>query len=349
MAILQISDFRSDTVTRPTAAMLEAMASADVGDDVLGDDPTVRALEELSAERFGKEAAMFVPSGTMGNQVSIAAQTRPGDEIILEARSHIFLYEGGALARIPCVQPRTLHAPTGALDPRAVEEAIRPDDVHDPRTSLIAVEQTHLMSGGRVVPLSTLQQLRAIADRHRLKIHCDGARIWNACVASGVPPAEYAKCFDSLTFCLSKGLSCPVGSVVVGSRDFMHEAHRVRKWMGGGMRQSGYLAACGLVALREMVDRLAEDHGQARRLAEGLAGMHSIRVDARSVETNIVFVTTPDRAAKKLEDALRAEGVWCFALGPSLLRFVTHRHIGPREVDHALAAMERIVAKFPPL
>lgn len=343
MANLQISDFRSDTVTKPTSEMLAAMAAAEVGDDVLGDDPTVKKLEELAAERFGKEAAMFVPSGSMGNQCCIAAQTRPGDEIIIEENAHIFLYEGGALARIPSVQAKTLKSKHGALDPAEVEAAIRPDDVHDPRTSLISIEQTHLMSGGRAVPLDHLQKLRAVADRHQLKIHCDGARIFNASVASGVPVAQYAKNFDSLTFCLSKGLSCPVGSVVVGSKDFMREAHRVRKWMGGGMRQAGYLAACGIVGLTKMVDRLAEDHANAKKLASMICELPNITVDPKSVETNIIFIYTKNAGAKALELALHEQGVWCFALRPDLLRFVTHRHIGAREIEHAARAMAKIL------
>ncbi|MFN0207132.1 MAG: threonine aldolase family protein [Planctomycetota bacterium] len=340
---MQISDFRSDTVTKPTREMLAAMASADVGDDVLGDDPTVKKVEELAAGIFGKEAAMFVPSGSMGNQCSIAAQTRPGDEIIIEANSHIFLYEGGALARIPLVQPRTLISKNGALDPAEVEAAIRPDDVHDPRTTMIAVEQTHLMSGGRVVPIHNFKQLRAIADRYHLKIHCDGARIFNASVASGVPVAEFAKYCDSLTFCLSKGLSCPVGSIVAGSKSFMSEAHRVRKWMGGGMRQLGYLAACGIVALETMVERLAEDHANARKLAEMICTIPKIKINPADVETNIIFIKTECDRAKAIETALHAEGVWCFALGPSLLRLVTHRHIGAREIEHAARALGKVI------
>ncbi|MBI3818173.1 MAG: aminotransferase class I/II-fold pyridoxal phosphate-dependent enzyme [Planctomycetes bacterium] len=337
-----MSDFRSDTVTKPTPEMLAAMAAADVGDDVLGDDPTVKKLEETAAALFGKGGGMFVPSGSMGNQVSIAAQTRPGDEIIIDENAHIFLYEAGALARVPAVQSRTLKSKNGALDPAEVEAAIRPDDVHDPRTSLVAVEQTHLMSGGRVVPLENLQQIRAIANRYKLRVHCDGARIFNASIASGVPVREYAKNFDSLTFCLSKGLSCPVGSIVVGDAAFLKEAHRVRKWMGGGMRQSGYLAACGIVALRSMIDRLADDHRNAGRLAELICEIPNITIDPKDVTTNIVFIETRAGRAKILEAALHAEGVWCFALGPSLLRLVTHRHIGAREIEHAAAAFVKI-------
>ena len=317
------------------------MARAEVGDDVLGDDPTVKRLEEMAAERFGKKAAMFVPSGTMGNQCSIAAQTRPGDEILVEEGAHLFLYEGGALARIPCVQARTLKAKNGALDPNEVEGAIRPDDVHDPRTTLVALEQTHLMSGGRVVPLANFRAVAAVAKRHKMRVHCDGARIFNASVASGVPVANYAESCDSLTFCLSKGLSCPAGSLVVGDADFIGEARRVRKWMGGGMRQVGYLAACGIVALESMVERLAEDHQSARRLAEGIVGIRGLAIDPKNVETNLVFIET-QRPAAEWQARLRGEGILTIALGPRLLRLVTHRHIGAREVERALLAIRKL-------
>ena len=321
--------------------MLAAMARAEVGDDVLGDDPTVKRLEEMAAERFGKKAAMFVPSGTMGNQCSIAAQTRPGDEILVEEGAHLFLYEGGALARIPCVQARTLKAKNGAFDPNEVEAAIRPDDVHDPRTTLVALEQTHLMSGGRVVPLEAFRAVAEVARRHEMRVHCDGARIFNASVASGVAPARFAQYCDSLTFCLSKGLSCPAGSIVVGDADFIGEARRVRKWMGGGMRQVGYLAACGIVALESMVERLAEDHLSVRCLAEGIVGIRGLAIDPKNVETNLVFVET-ERPAAEWQARLRGEGILAIALGPRLLRLVTHRHIGAREVERALLAFRKL-------
>jgi threonine aldolase len=311
------------------------MARADVGDDVYGEDPTVNRLEELAAETFDKPAGLFLASGTMGNQCSIAAQTRPGDEILLETSAHIFLYEGGALARIPQVQARTLTGVKGMLSVEEAEAAVRPDDLHDPRTALLSLEQTHLMSGGRVLPLGAIERMRQAMSRRGVKMHCDGARIFNACVAAGVKPAAYAKCFDSLTFCLSKGLSCPVGSVIVGDTDFIGECRRVRKWMGGAWRQAGYLAACGVIGLTKMVDRLAEDHDNARRLAEGLTEVPGLDVDPREVETNVVMVKTATPALE-WEKALAARGVLALALGPRLLRFVTHRHIGPADVARAV-------------
>lgn len=334
------SDFRSDTFTKPTPTMLEAMARAEVGDDVYGEDPTVHDLEAKAAERFGKQAALFVTTGTLANQCAIAAQTRPGDEVILEASAHIFLYEGGALSRVPQVQARLLTGDRGLLTPEQVEEAIRPADYHEPRTALLCLEQTHMMSGGRVLPLEGIRMLRGVADRHGIRMHCDGARIFNACAASGVKPIEYGRCFHSLTFSLSKGLSCPVGSLIVGDRDFIGECRRIRKWMGGAWRQAGYLAACGVVALDTMTGRLVEDHALARSLAEGLAGVPGFEVDPRDVETNLVFVKTKAPAAA-VERALAADGVLALALGPRTLRFVTHRHLGPADVERAIDAAAR--------
>jgi len=339
-----VADFRSDTVTKPTEAMLKAMASAEVGDDVLGDDPTVRRLEERAASLLGKEAGLFVPSGTMGNQCSIAAQTQPGDEIIIERDAHVFLWESGGLARVPAVQPRSLVGRGGALDPAEVEAAIRPANVHVPRTSLICLEQTHLSSGGRVVPLAVFEAIRAVASRHGVRIHCDGARLFNACVASGVAASAYAKYCDSVTFCLSKGLSCPVGSLIVGERAFIDRCRHVRKWMGGAMRQSGYLAACGLGALDSMIDRLAEDHATARSLAKRLAELGSLQINPDDVETNIVFVGTRGRSAGELSAALAARGVGALPMGPTTLRFVTHRHVGQTQVELAVSAAASILS-----
>ncbi len=342
------ADFRSDTVTRPTAEMLAAMTLAEVGDDVLGDDPTVRNLEAIAAHRFGREAGLFVPSGTMGNQCAIAAQTRPGDEIVIERDAHVFLWEAGGLARIAGVQVRALAGRDGSLDPADVAAAVRPDNVHVPRTSLVALEQTHLGSGGQVVPLEDLREVHRVARQHGLRVHLDGARIFHACVAAGVDPRDYGACCDSLTFCLSKGLSCPVGSVIVGDADFIGACRRVRKWMGGAMRQSGYLAACGIVALELMVDRLAEDHVTARKLAEGIAEVPGLRIDPSRVVTNIVLVETGSLEAADLSKRLRAEGVGALPMGPRVLRFVTHRHVGTQEVVRALVALRRVVGTDPP-
>lgn len=335
-----IADFRSDTITKPTRAMLEAMMRAELGDDVLGDDPTVRRLEEMAAAKLGKKAAVFVPSGTMGNQASIAAWTRPGDEIVLEEQSHCIHYESGALGRIAGVQPRTLPGERGQMDLAAVEKAIRPPISYLPRTSLIVVEQTHMNSGGHVLPLSYLDGIRKIADRHKLRVHMDGARLFNAVVASGVSAAKFASFADSVTFCLSKGLSCPVGSVICGEDDFITQARRLRKCLGGAMRQAGLLAACGIVALETMIERLAEDHARAKKLGQGLASIPGLSLDNPQIDSNILFLTIRARGldGPKLQAALEAQGVRAIALGPERMRFVVHRQIEDEHVQRAIAA-----------
>ncbi len=340
-----MADFRSDTITKPTQGMLEAMIAAEVGDDVLGDDPTVRELEEKSAGMLGKEAAVFVPSGTMGNQASIAAQTKPGEEIILDSDSHCIHYEAGGLARIACVQIRPLRGKNGAMDLQEVENAIRPASVHLPRTALIVVEQSHMNSGGCILPLSYLEQIKSLAENYELKVHMDGARLFNASVASGVRPAEFASFADSVTFCLSKGLCCPAGSVICGSRDFIEEVRHIRKFLGGGMRQSGYLAACGIFALDHLVARLAEDHERAKRLAEGLGSMKGLTIENPEVQTNLVFVRMdhPQLDAAQFQELLEKDGVRAIALGPKRIRFVTHREIEDRDVDLAIDAAHHVL------
>ncbi|MBK9384236.1 MAG: aminotransferase class I/II-fold pyridoxal phosphate-dependent enzyme [Planctomycetes bacterium] len=342
---VEVADFRSDTITKPTAEMLRAMGSAEVGDDVLGDDPTVQRLEALAAERFGKEAALFVPSGTMGNQIAIATATRPGEEILVHRQNHCFQYEGGGLARICLVQARLLDGPAGCVPVADFEANLRPDDVHHPRTRLVALEQTHMASGGRVLPLAYIEAVRAFATAQRLWVHIDGARVFNACVAAGVSAARYGALCDSLSFCLSKGLSAPVGSVLVGSRDFVREARRTRKLLGGGMRQAGYLAACGLVALDSMLERLAEDHARAQRLARAFGSLDAggrPAIDPAAVETNLVILDTPSGAAHRIQGALEERGVRALALGSSRLRFVTHRHIEDRHVERAMEALRAV-------
>src|SRR5579884_1746137 len=283
-------DLRSDTVTHPTPAMREAMYRAEVGDDVYGEDPTVNRLEALAAETLGKEAALFVASGTMGNAVAMLTPCRRGDEIVMGDRSHTYLYEVGGPARLngsPIRPVRTL--PDGTLDRAQLDHSFFGDDVHEARAGLLCLEDTHNMCGGRVLSAATLRELAAPARRRGLPVHLDGARIFNAAVALGVPVRELAAEVDSVQFCLSKGLSAPVGSIVAGSRDFIAEARRVRKLLGGGMRQAGIIAAAGILALTEMVDRLAEDHANAKRLAEGLAAIPTIAIEPETIETNILF------------------------------------------------------------
>lgn len=343
----RLADFRSDTVTKPTARMLDAMVSAAVGDDALGDDPTVQKLERRFADLFGKEAALFLPSGTMANQCAAATHIVPGEEVVVETSAHTFLYEGGGLARIAGAHVRTLDGENGRLPLDQLAAAIRPVSVHMPRTGLICIEQTHLFSGGAILPLDYLRELAKLARRHGVPVHMDGARLFNAQVETGVDPADYGATCDSLMVSLSKGLSCPVGSVLAGSGSFIERARRVRKWMGGSMRQSGYLAACGLVALEETLPLLAQDNARCRRLGGLVLGMDGVHLAQDTIDTNILFleVTRPGLDAPMVEAALRDEGVLALALGERLLRFVTHRHVGDADIDHAGAALARIVAR----
>src|SRR5262252_5712260 len=301
-----IVDFRSDTLTLPTPAMRDAMAHADVGDDVWEEDPTVRRLEELAARRMGKDAALFVSSGTQGNLVSVLAQTRPGQEIILDADSHIFNYEVAGAAMFGGVQTLPLKTRRGFLTPDQVREHVRPNNVHVPVTGLVCLENTHNRHGGTCCTPEEIAAVAAVAHDAGVPVHLDGARIFNASVALKRPVAEFARPVDSITFCLSKGLGAPVGSLVCGTREFIARARRARKMLGGGMRQVGILAAAGIVALESMVDRLAEDHANARRLAGGVAALPRIRIDLASVQTNIVIfhVDRPGGPAELVTAAL---------------------------------------------
>ncbi|MCB9897565.1 MAG: aminotransferase class I/II-fold pyridoxal phosphate-dependent enzyme [Planctomycetes bacterium] len=332
-------DLRSDTVTRPTPEMRAAMAAAEVGDDVLGEDPTVRALEEQGAERLGKQAALFVPSGTMGNQICLGALTRPGDEIVAEAESHALYNEVGSAARLWGCQIRPVPGVRGAMPVEAVERALRGDDIHYPRTGLISIEQTHNYSGGSVVPLETVDALTALARRRGLPVHVDGARLFHAEVASGVPAARWVRDVELTSICLSKGLGAPVGSLVVGSAERIAVCRKLRKALGGGMRQAGVIAAAGLLALRDGTARLADDHARARALALELADLPGARIDPAAVQTNIVVLHV-EREAHELQDAFARRGVLCLALDAGRLRFVLHRDVGDEAV-HAVAAAAR--------
>ncbi len=339
-------DLRSDTITKPTPAMRRAMAEAEVGDDVLGDDPTVKRLEALAAERLGKEAALFVPSGTMGNLVCLLTHCGRGDEVILGDQAHCYIYEQGGSSAVGGIHPRPLpNRPDGTLDLDAIEAAIRPDDPHQPRTRLIALENTHNRCGGAVLPVSYMQAVGELARRRGLKVHLDGARIFNAAVALDVDVKELVADCDSVSFCLSKGLAAPVGSVVVSTADFIREARRARKVLGGGMRQAGVIAAAGIVALTEMVDRLAEDHANARRLAEGIAALPGIVLDPATVQTNIVIFELhhPELTPQQLAQALWQRGVWLFAIGGKRLRAVTNYHITPGDIDRAIQGFAAVL------
>jgi threonine aldolase len=340
-----VSDFRSDTVTRPTDAMRAAMAAAEVGDDVLDGDPTVGRLERRAAEWLGKPAALYVPSGTMANQVALGVWTAPGTEVILEAECHVLRWESGALGANHGAQSVTLRGDHGALDPDEVARTIRPDYVHCPPTSLICVEQTHMGAGGRVVPLDALRAVRAVARERDVPVHMDGARLANAVAASGVPAADWAACADSVSLCLSKGLGAPVGSIVAGDEDFVARALPVRKRLGGWMRQSGVIAAAGLLALETGVERLVDDHALARQLAEALGALEGLHCSPADVETNLVPVRVehPELDAPALAARLEQAGVLVLPLAPDTLRFVTHRDVGPADLTRLTAALGTIL------
>ncbi len=335
-------ELRSDTFTRPTEAMREAMARAEVGDDVWGEDRTTLELEERAAAAVGKEEALFVPSGTMGNAIAIRLHASQGDELYAHEHAHILEHEVGGPAALWGVQARMLPGESGRILPAALEAAVPADrdDVHLAAPRLVCVENSHMASGGRVWPLADLAALRATAGRLGLKVHMDGARLFNAAVALDVPAAAVAEHADTVQFCLSKGLGAPIGSILAGPAPDIRRARRLRKLLGGGMRQTGIVAAAGLHVLDHHVDRLAEDHANARRLAEGLAGSRRVRVDPASVETNIVMahVVREDDGADRICDELRAVGVLAAPLDPRLVRFVTSLEIDRAGVDAVLAA-----------
>ncbi len=340
-----VSDFRSDTVTKPTLRMRQAMAEAEVGDDVYGEDPTVRRLEEKTAEILGHEASLFVPTGSMGNQLSLRVHGRSGTEVILESRSHIFHYEMAAMAALSGLLPRPIEGDRGRLAPEQVLPWIRPDSVYYlPRTSVLALENTHNFAGGAVTPRAATEPLLALAKERGLKTHLDGARLWNAAAALGVPEATLAAGFDSVMTCFSKGLRAPVGSAVSGSKDFVAEARRVRKLFGGGMRQAGVIAAAALVGLEEERGRLPEDHARATKLAAGLAGLRGIHIDPAAVETNIVRFSFDEKwgDADALLRRLADRGVLAGSGGPDAIRMVTHADVNDIDVQRALRAFEEI-------
>jgi threonine aldolase len=342
-----VVDLRSDTLTLPTQAMRDAMANAEVGDDVWEEDPTVKRLEEQAAKRTGKEAALFVTSGTQGNLVSVLAQTRPSQEIILDADSHIFNYESASSATFGGVQTLPLKTERGFLTPEQVREHIRPSNIHIPVTGLVCLENTHNRHGGTCCTPEEIDAVAAVAHAAGVPVHLDGARIFNAAVALKRPAADFARHADSVTFCLSKGLGAPVGSLVCGSREFVARARRVRKMLGGGMRQVGVLAAAGLVALDTMVDRLAEDHVNARRLAEGVARLPRVRLDMGKVQTNIVIlhVDRPGGVGELVAGCL-ARKVKVHAIGPTSIRCVTHKDVDGEDITRALDALREITAAW---
>lgn len=345
---MKIIDLRSDTVTLPTPAMREAIYHAELGDDVFGEDPTTNRLEQMAADRVGKEAALLVVSGTMGNSVCVLTHCRRGEEVILGDRSHMFLYEAGSISALGSIQPHTVtNQADGTMRLEDIKAAIRGDGLHFPRTRLICLENTHNSCSGAVLTPEYTDAVAALAKEHSLLVHLDGARVFNAAVALEIDVRELTRSVDSLSFCLSKGLSAPVGSVVCGSREFIAEARRTRKVLGGGMRQAGIIAAAGIVALQQMVDRIAEDHKNARRLTEGIARIQGLSIDPARVQTNIIYfqVVTDRLAAKRLVAELGKRGIKLLCVGPSQLRMVTHYGISSGDIDLALAALAEVMTK----
>ncbi len=340
-------DLRSDTVTHPTPAMREAMSRAEVGDDVFGEDPTVNRLEALAAEMLGKEAGLFVSSGTMGNLVSLLTHCRRGDEAIIGDQAHSYILEVGGAAALGGVKFLPVpNQPDGTLAIADIQAELHPEDIHFAPTRLICLENSHNRMGGAVLGPEYMAEVRDVADRNRLAVHLDGARIFNAAVALNLDAAALASDADSVQFCLSKGLSAPVGSLIVGNGDFIGAARKNRKMVGGGMRQAGILAAAGIVALTEMVDRLAEDHANARHLAGGIAELPGIEIDPAAVRTNIVIFSfrREDMTSRDLEERLAREGVLLFAIGGTRLRAVTHYGLERADIDAALVAFRNALA-----
>lgn len=338
-------DFRSDTLTKPTKKMRQQMAIASVGDDVYGEDPTVNQLEQLAANMLGKEKALFFPSGTMANQVAVLTHTTPGDEVIVESDAHIFYYELGGLARLGGVQARTISSQQGQMPLAQIEKAIRAKDLHFPTTKLICLENTHNRKGGAVLPLDYLDDVGHLAKKHQLKVHMDGARLFNAVVALGVSPKQVVKNVDSVMFSLSKGLAAPIGSLLLGSQEFIEEAKKWRKMLGGGMRQAGVVAACGIVALEEMVERLAEDHAHAKQLALALAKIPGLKIDLTSVQTNIVIVNVAGTryTGKEFVSELANVGIKAALFDENDVRLVTHKDISSEDIKMTIKLVYKIL------
>jgi threonine aldolase len=341
-------DLRSDTVTLPTEEMLEAIRYAELGDDVYSEDPTVNQLEEMAAKKMGKEAAMLVPSGTMANLVSVLCNTKRGDSAILEADSHIYWYELGGISAIAGVLPLPIKGTLGVLDPLDIEAAIRPKGLHSARTTLVCIENTHNRAGGTIVTPSQIKAISAIAKKHRLRLYMDGARIFNAAVALKVDVQQFTRHVDNLMFCLSKGLSCPIGSLVVGTEEHIQKAQRTRKILGGGMRQAGVIAAPGIIALETMIDRLEDDHYNARLLAEGLSKMEGIKVDMKTVQTNMAMFDVDGLGVKAdiFVKELKEHSVLAGNMSKTRVRMVTHRGIKKEDIQKALTAIEETIKEL---
>ena len=336
-------DLRSDTVTKPTGAMRKAMMEAEVGDDVYGEDPTVNRLQEMVAEMLGKEDALLVTSGTQGNQVSILTHCRPGTEVILEQDSHIYCYEAAAAAALAGVQLCALRGERGVLSAEQVTGAVREDNIHFPPTSLICIENTHNRAGGAVLPLDKAKAVYEAAAARAIPVHLDGARLFNASVASGIAVDKIAACATTVQICFSKSLAAPVGSAIAGPRDWIGEARRWRKRLGGGMRQAGVIAAPAIIALQTMIERLAEDHANARFMAERLAELPGLKLSPSEVETNIIVVDLIGITAARLVQALKERGVLASLFGPRKVRFTTHKDVTREDIEQALRIIKEVL------
>jgi threonine aldolase len=337
---LMTIDFRSDTVTKPSPAMLQAMMQAPVGDDVFGEDPSINELERKSADMFGMEAGLYCPSGTMTNQIAIKLHTQPGDEVICDFSAHVYQYEGGGIAFNSGASVRLLHGDRGRITAEQVQEAINADDVHKARTSLVCLENTSNRGGGSCYELNSIRQIRTVCDQHGLILHLDGARLFNALVAKKEDPTEYGRLFHSISICLSKSLGCPVGSVLLGSHDMIRKARRIRKVLGGGMRQAGFMAAAGVYALQHNISRLAEDHRHAQQIAAALTNKG---YEVMPVETNIIIFHVPaPGTAKELVACLKEHNILGYAITPQSVRLVLHLDITPEMVEKTISVIHQL-------
>ncbi len=335
-------DLRSDTVTKPTEEMRKAAYQAEVGDDVYNEDPTVRGLEELAAKMLGKEDALFVTSGTQGNQIAVLTHCVPGNEILLEEDSHIFYYEGGAVSAFAGVQTRTIKGHRGAMDSTLVESAIRGEDIHVPETSLICLENTHNRAGGAIVPIDNMESIYNVASKYNVPVHLDGARLFNAAVALNKPLTDFTQFTTTVQVCLSKGLGAPVGSIIAGDEQFIRKARKWRKRLGGGLRQVGLIAAPAMVALTQMVDRLSIDHDNAKRLAAGIGSIKGLEV-INEVDTNIVLIDVAKKGltAEEYIRLLKEQGILAVSFGPTIIRMTTHYDVSTEQIDQALAILQK--------
>lgn len=341
--VIPLIDLRSDTVTKPTEEMRRAAYEAEVGDDVYREDPTVNLLEEKAAEILGKESALFVTSGTQGNQIAVLTHCRPGNEILLESESHIFYYESGAVAAFAGVQTRTINGVKGQMDPLLIESSIRGEDQHFPETGLICLENTHNRAGGAVVPYENMRDVYELSKKYNVPVHVDGARLFNAAVSSNCSIQQFTQYSDTVQICLSKGLGAPVGSILAGSKNYIEKARKWRKRLGGGLRQAGILAAPGIIALTKMTERLAEDHENATKLASSLQEMHSIEV-VNDVDTNIIVVDVKNTgySAEQFVHLLEKNGVRAVTFGPTTVRFTTHYDVSTNDIERAIHIIHSI-------